>query len=435
MKMWIKRALRIAMALTVFTAGPAYAGPKIDHWVTASGARVFFVETRALPMLDVQVAFAAGGAYDPQDKAGLSGLTRGLLRLGAGGLDEKQIGEKLADLGAQLGTGGDDDRATVSLRTLSDPAQRLPAVELMARVLQQPDFPETVLSREKKRAITNLEDSLTRPDTLAARAFSQAIYGQHPYGMVATPESIDAVSRDDLVAFYRAHYAPTTAVVTLVGHVSRAEAEAIARKLTDGLPRNPAARALPPVTPPSVAEIRIAHPAAQAHVLIGSPVMRRGDTDYFPLVLGNYTLGGGGFVSRLMQEVREKRGLAYSVYSYFAAYRDAGPLQLGLQTKREQTGEALAVARNTLAKFLADGPSAEELAAAKANLVGGFPLRLDSSRKLLENVAVIGFYDLPLDWLDTYRQKMQAVSAADIRDAFARRVRPENLITVIVGPE
>lgn len=430
----MKTMLHGALAALVLLAGSALAGPRIDHWQTASGAKVFFVESGALPMLDVQVAFPAGAAYDPPGKAGLSALVTGQLSLGAGGLDEKQIADRLADLGAQLGGGGDQDRATVSLRTLSDPAQRMPAIELMARILQQPEFPQAVVEREKQRAIRGLEDALTRPDTLASRAFSQALYAGHPYGQVATVDSLTAIRRDDLVAFHRAHFSPDTAVVTLVGNISRAEAEAIATDLTDGLPRQAAAPALPPVPPSTGQELRIAHPAAQAHVLIGLPVLRRGDPDYFPLLLGNYTLGGGGFVSRLMQEVREQRGLAYSVYSYFVAYREAGPFQLGLQTKREQAGEALALARATLARFLAEGPSEAELVAAKANLVGGFPLRLDSSRKLLDNVAVIGFYGLPLDWLDTYRSRMQAVTAAQVRDAFARRVQPAQIVTVVVGP-
>jgi zinc protease len=177
----------------------------------------------------------------------------------------------------------------------------------------------------------------------------------------------------------------------------------------------------------------VPHPAAQAHVLIGLPALKRGDPDFFALQVGNYTLGGGGFVSRLMHEVREKRGFAYSVYSAFLPLAQPGPFQIGLQTRKEQTGEALSVARGVLADFLAEGPDDAELLAAKQYLSGSFPLRLDSNRKLLENVAVIGFYGLPLDYLDTYVNQIEKVTAEDVRAAFARHVQPENLVTVVVG--
>jgi zinc protease len=151
------------------------------------------------------------------------------------------------------------------------------------------------------------------------------------------------------------------------------------------------------------------------------------------LQVGNYTLGGGGFVSRLMQEVREKRGFAYSVYSAFLPLAQTGPFQIGLQTRKEQSDEALSVARDVLTRFLAEGPDEAELLAAKQYLAGSFPLRLDSNSKLLDNVAVIGFYGLPLDYLDTYVGQIEKVTVADIRAAFARHVRPENLVTVVVG--
>ena len=168
---------------------------------------------------------------------------------------------------------------------------------------------------------------------------------------------------------------------------------------------------------------------------IGLPAIERGNPDFFPLLVGNYTLGGGGFVSRLMKEVRDKRGYAYSVYSYFAPLKQTGPFQIGLQTKRSQARDALKVTREVLTDFLKDGPSDDELAAAKANLTGSFPLRLDSNKKILDNVANIGFYGLPLDYLDQYQAKVQEVTADDVRKAFARRVRPENLITVTVAAD
>ena len=186
---------------------------------------------------------------------------------------------------------------------------------------------------------------------------------------------------------------------------------------------------------PVASEQRIAHSAAQAHLMIGVPALKRGDPDFFPLIVGNYSLGGGGFVSRLMKEVRDKRGLAYGVQSYFMPMVQPGPFQIGLQTKKAQANEALQVVREVLAGFLADGPNEEELQAAKQNLVGSFPLRLDSNQKILDNVAAIGFFGLPLDYLDHYAENVEKVTAAQIKAAFARHVRPENMVSVIVGGE
>ena len=411
------------------------AGPKIEHWVAPSGARVFFVENHTLPMLDVQVDFAAGTARDPGDKVGLAALTHALLDMGVAGMDETRIANRLADVGAQISGGADMDRASVSLRTLSAADKREVALEIYRSVLSAPKFPADVFEREKARTLASLKESLTCPDAIASRAFWAAMYPAHAYGHHATPESVAAIRRSDLESFYRDNYKAGAAVVTMVGDLTRREAETVAQKLTADLPNGASTTA--PVTPlmPPGGEQRIAHPAAQAHVLIGMPALKRGDPDFFALQVGNYTLGGGGFVSRLMSEVREKRGFAYSVYSHFMPLAQPGPFQIGLQTKKEQTNEALQVSRDVLQKFLDEGPNEAELLAAKQNIAGSFPLRLDSNRKILDNVAVIGFYGLPLDYLDIYVSNVEKVTAADICAAFSRHVRPENLVTVIVGGE
>ena len=428
----LSRAAWAALAVTPL----AQAAPVIQHWQTASGARVYFVESRALPIVDVQVDFSAGSAYDPAEKAGLASLTRGVLDLGAGELDENAIAGRLADLGAQLGGGADLDRASVSLRTLADETKREPALAILRSVLQAPRFAPEVIERERARRSAALKDALTRPDTLAARAFWAALYPEHPYGRQTTPDGLNALTRADVQAFYAAHYRAERATVTLVGDLSRAQAETIAASLVEGLPQGAAAGsslAAPQGYAPG--ETRIAHPSAQAHVYLGLPAIRRGDPDFFPLIVGNYTLGSGGFVSRLMKEVREKRGYAYSVYSSFSPLAQPGPFQIVLQTKGAQADDALAVAREVLARFVAEGPSAAELQAAKQNLVGGFPLRLDSNRKILDNVALIGFYGLPLDYLDRYAANVERVSAADVKAAFARHVALDRLSTVVAGGE
>lgn len=429
----LTRLARAAVLGVGLAATSAHAAPAIQHWIAPTGARVHFVESRALPLVDIQVSFAAGSALEPADKAGLAGMTQALLDAGAGGLDEQTIADRKADLGIELSGGTDNDRASMALRSLSSATELDAAVELAATLLARPSFPAEVLERERSRAIAGLREALTKPGALAARQFNAALYAGHPYGHDSTPESLAAIGREDLVGFHRRHYGANRAAVAIVGDLDRAAAERIALRLTEHLPATAPATPLPAPAATSAHTFRIPHPSAQAHILIGQPGMAREDADYFPLLVGNYVLGGGGFVSRLTAEVREKRGFAYSVYSAFSPQQVAGPFQIGLQTRGGQTEEALAVVRATLAAFLAEGPSAAELQAAKDNLVNGFGLRLDANAKLLDYVSMIGFYGLPLDWLERYPRAVEAVGIDAVRDAWQRRIRPAQLITVIAG--
>lgn len=423
----------VVLAAGTLAASAAQAGPQIQHWTAPSGAQVYFVETRALPLLDVQVDFAAGSAYDPPGLAGLAGLTMSLLDAGAGGLDEQTIAERKADIGAQIDGEVDRDRASLSIRSLSSATERDAAIELAATLLAQPAFPADIVERERQRASASLQEALMRPATLASRAFTAALYPDHPYGSITTLNSLNAISRDALIDFHRRHYGAARATVAIVGDVDRATAEAIAERLTAGLPASPAAAPLPQPLQPAASTVRIPNPSTQAHILVGQPGLARTDPDYFALLVGNYVLGGGGFVSRLTHEVREQRGFAYSIYSAFVPQQVAGPFQIGLQTRGDQADEALAVVRDTLDRFIAEGPSAEELQAAKDNLINGFGLRLDANAKILGYVAMIGFYRQPLDWLDAYPRAVAAVSAEQVRDAFSRRIHPQQMVTVVAG--
>ncbi len=414
----------------------ARAGITIQHWTAPSGARVFFVETHALPMLDVQIDFAAGTAYDPPGKAGTAALTQTVIDLGAEGMDETAISNRLADLGAMLSGNIDRERASIGLRTLSAEDKRTPALNVLRAVLSTPQFPEAVFEREQARSVAALKESLTQPDTIANRAFWAALYPNHPYGVSATPESVAAVQRNDLVEYHRQHFTARRAVVSIVGDVTRAQAETLAQHLTEALPTSEQGTTIASPLPPSGKEERIAHPSsAQAHLMLGTQALKRGDPDFFALQVGNYTLGGGGFVSRLMKEVREMRGYAYSVHSYFIPMTHSGPFRINLQTKKTQANEALALTRKVLTDFLRNGPNEAEIKAAKQNLIGSFPLNLDTNRKILDNVAIIGFYGLPLDYLDHYEENIEKVTAADIKAAFARHVDLKRLITVLVGAE
>ena len=412
----------------------SHAAVKIDHWQTTSGSHVYFVENHDLPIIDLSVSLPAGSARDSKETSGLASVTKHLMPLGAAGMNEEDITNAFADIGAQRGGSLGADRAVFSLRTLA--SEQGKALAIFNKILHQPDFPQKILEREKTRIIAGLQESATRPGSISNKTFMQAMYGKHPYSLRATGEveTVKAITRADLQAFYQQYYSANSAVIAMIGDLTQAQAKVIAENMTRGLPQTAAVPAIEKVTMPSEAvSKRISHPASQAHILLGHPGVKRGDKDYFPLYVGNYILGGGGFVSRLTEEVREKRGLVYSVYSYFLAMAELGPFQIGLQTKKEQADEALAVVKETLAKYIKNGVTEKELKAAKSNITGGFPMRLDSNKEILGYLSMIGFYKLPLSYLDDFNRKVNQVTAAQVKDAFNRRVHPEKFVSIIVG--
>ena len=429
-------------AAAIFFINSAWAGIPIQHWTQPGGARVYLVESPAIPMVDVQIDLDAGGRRDPADKPGLanlmaSGTSNGVRASGSlPAMDEHQLSEAWADLGASFGGSASADRMSFALRSLTYPDLLDKALGLAARQLGEPSFPEAPWLRDRPKLIASLKEANTRPATLAARAFNRAVYGSHPYGWEMTEESLLRTSVADLRALHASAVRACDARVSVVGALNRAQADAMVTRLLARLPKTACAPqpSVPEVQPLAQAsEQRIAFASAQAHVLLGQPGYQRNDPDFFALTVGNHILGGGGFTARLTEEVREKRGLTYSVYSYFAPGLHAGAFTIGLQTRPDQAEQALTLVREVLAKFVTEGPTEKELQAAKDNLIGGFALRLDSNRKLLDNVANIAWNGLPLDYLDTWTQRVERLTVADVRAAIARKVQPANLATVVLG--
>lgn len=413
-----------------------WAALNIQHWTTAEGSEVYFVENHTLPMMDISVNFRAGSAYDAAETSGAAAVTHHLMPLVAGGLEEETLTNRFADIGAVLGGSFDADRASFKLRTLTSEQQA--ALDAFTLVLHKPDFPQSVLAREQERIIAALQEAETEPDSIAQKAFMRSVYGMHPYSLDQNGEvsTVQSLTVAQLRQFYQTYYTAKSAVIAIMGDLTTTQAEQIAERLSAGLPQGPAVAAIPPVNALTVPSVKkLPHPAMQAHILLGQPGNMRGDPDFFPLYVGNYILGGGGFVSRLTEEVREKRGLAYSVYSYFMPMSQLGPFQIGLQTKKEQADEALTLVKDTVQQFVDKGVTDKELAAAKDNLIGGFPLRIGSNSKILEYLNMIGFYKLPLDYLDSFNQHVSQVTVQQINDAFKRRIHPDRFATVIVGAE
>ncbi len=425
----------------------AWAALPIEHWTQPNGVQVYLVQSHSLPMVDVQIDFDAGSRRDPADKAGLASataatLSRGIRRNGdLPGMEQRELNEAWADLGAVFGASAGNDRMEFFLRTLTDPDLLARVLALAARQIGEPSFQPAAWARERELRIASLRESYTRPAAVAARAFTAAVYGKHPYGRETTEASLTNITDSDMYALYDRYILPCLAKVSVVGAVTRAQTERLVSSLfvhldaAHGRKECPVLPPVPEVAPlaQSSAQQSIAFDSAQAHVLIGQPGIRRNDPDFLALTVGNYVLGGGGFVSRLMSQVREKRGLSYSVYSYFAPGLHAGAFTVGLQTRPDQAVQAVALTQEVVAQFVREGPSAQELQAAKNNLIGGFALRFDSNRKLLGNVANIAWNGLALDYLDNWTAQVDRLSAADVKAAFERVLQPQTMVTVVVG--
>lgn len=430
------KLLKVTMLVTgLVLAQSALAADKIQHWVTENGARVYFSQDMSLPMVDVRIVFDAGSARD-NGKSGVSQLTNGMLSEGAAGYSAKQLAEQFEAVGAQFSNGALKDMAWLSLRSLREDRYFEPALANLKNILNKPDLPASAFKRELSRMKVGLKARQQSPAAIANEAFYKALYGTHPYGQPSggTKASLDGMTLKDLKRHYQRYYVASNAVVAVVGQLTREQAETMVKDLMSALPAGKKVEKLPEVKPLSESKtVRIDFPSRQSHVLVGQLGTRRGDSDYFTLYVANHPFGGSGFASRLVEEVREKRGLAYSVYSYFMPMRSFGPFQMGLQTRNDQAEQALGIINTELRRYVDSGPTDKELTDSVKNITGGFPLRVDSNRKRVEYLSMIGFYNLPLDYLNTFISKIKAVDQSKIKDALSRRIDPEKLVTVIVG--
>lgn len=421
----------------------AYAILPIEKLDSYKGAQAYLVQTKALPMVDIEVSIDAGDRYDPSGKSGVADMVAGLMNYGARGdkglLTEAQIADEIADLGANIGLSVGGERAILRIRSLSRKDLRDRAVQLAAAMLSAPSYDPKIVEREKQRTITSLREAETKPEFVLERRFKKSVYGNYPLADSPSVQSVGSINVNDLKQFHKQFYRGDRMIVSIVGDVDRAQAAEIVQTLLKQIPQSgqPIAK-LPdlqrsPVETLVQREIQIPFDSQQAHIAMGMTAVARNNPDYFPLLVGNYVLGGGGFVSRLMSEVREKRGLAYSVFSYFAPGKENGIFQAGLQTKNDQAALALDVMSTTIAQFIADGPTPSELEAAKSNLINGYPLRIDNNRKLLDNVSSIAWNDLPLDTMDIWTKQVEAVTLEQVKASFQKYLAMDRMKIVVLG--
>ncbi|HXH54275.1 MAG TPA: pitrilysin family protein [Gammaproteobacteria bacterium] len=407
----------------------------IQDWSTANGARVYFVATEGIPIIDVQVNFDAGSARD-NEKPGLAALCIHLLDQGISEASADLIAEKFEDSGAKFSVEIDRDRSIISLRSLTDPKLLSPVIALYTDLISNPTFPEKNIEILRSQTLIGLKRNLQQPATVASQAFFKAIYKNHPYAEPAcgTIDGVSKITQADLVQFHQQYFVAKNATITIVGGISKEQATDIANQIAQKLPVGNLAAPLPNVELLTEStHINIPFPAEQTHVLTGQPCATENDPDYFSLLVGNNILGGGMLTSRLFNDVRNDRGLAYNVISAVLQLQKPAPFVIRLQTKNDQTKEAITVLQNTLLKFINEGPTEQEVLEAKQAIIRSFPVEISNNEKIINVVSRMGFYQLPLDSLAAYHKQVDAVTISEIKSAFQRRINPEKLGLIVVG--
>lgn len=431
----MRKLFFIALCLCFSTASIAKPVLDIHTWKTSNGVNVFFVRAAQVPMLDAAVIFKAGSIYDA-GKYGLATLTNAMLNEGAGQYNVDQLANNFNNVGAIFGNFTDKETSVFSLRTLVQAKYLQPAIKTFTTILSKPTFPQASLQRIKREMLIGLQAAEQQPGYIAGRAYAKAIWGAHPYAFPTegNAQTIPNLTQAQVAAFYNQYYIAQNATVVMVGDLTQVQAHVIASQIAGNLPLGIPAHAPQEATENAAASINLPFPSTQNTILIGTLGIKRNSPKLLPLQVGNYILGGGGNLgSILMSNVREKYGLTYGVSSNFAPLTDKGTFTISLKTRNDQAERASNMVQDYLANFIASGPTTAQLKAAKNYLLGSFPLKLSNNGQILGVVMQIAYYHLPLDYLDTYQQRLKAITKQQIKTAFADTVDLKNLVVVSVG--
>jgi len=427
--------LFFSLWFTAFNTANAAKILPIERWQTKQGTPVIFYQAMDIPMLTVSLAFKAGAAYDEQ-RFGLSTLTTRLLNQGNDGLDANTLANRLAETGAQFSNENNRDMIVLHLKTLTEKDALKQATTLFTRIVKQPDFPEKAFEREKNQQRMAIKQALESPDEIANQTFFRALYQAHPYAHPINGDlkTLDAITLEDVRRFHQTFFVSQNATLVLVGALNRKNAEALAEQITQNIPKGKKAPNIPNAKPlPEAMDVHVPFPSSQTVLRLGQLGINHHDPRYFPLLVGNYTLGGGALVSRLANELREKRGLTYGVHSQFVPMPELGPFVIGFSTQTAQAEKAETLTRDTLKAFVKTGPNDDELKAAKQYLMGSFPLSIASNQSMASILLKMTFYGLPDNYLDTYTDNINAVDTQQIQAAFQKSIHPSRLLQVMVG--
>jgi len=408
---------------------------KIEQWYTPEGAKVLFTHAPGLPMLDVALNFDAASSRDG-DKHGLATLTNSLIGTASKYHSEEQIINQFESLGSEFSTTSLKDMSIISMRSLTRRDILQSSLDLFTEVVSKVDYQQRYLSREKKQTLRTIEAAKQSPASIANNKFNQLVFAGHPYAhkKIGTKDSLEQINLADLKQHYRRYYVAKNLTIALVGDISKAHAKQIARQLSHGLNSGQKARDNQLVAPLLKSEqVHVEFPSTQTHLLIGQVGINRTHPDYYALYLGNHILGGSGLTSILSDEIREQRGLAYSTSSYFTKMKSNGFFLIKLQTKNSQANQAKKVVLEALKNFRNNAIDEQKLQDGKDNIIGGFALETASNANILTYLSIIGFYDLPLDYLSRFTSKIKDISAYDIQNAYQRLIKMDKLVVLSVG--
>jgi zinc protease len=431
----MRKTLLVGLCLSVLASAQAKRAVNFEEWTTPQGLHVYYLQANDIPMADISVAFGAGSARDGQHP-GIATLTGSLLNQGTSTQNQQQIAVAFDQVGAQFAWEVEKDVATVSLRTLTDPSAYEPALKTFIDVISKPTFPEAEIKNQKNQQLVNILQEQQSPNVVASQRFLANLYGSHPYGHagLGTADSVKAITAADFTTFYHRYYVAANAVLVIVGNLDKTQAEKVATAIASTLPQGKKAEPIPALTDKKSASLdAIPFPATQSNIIIGQLGIAYKNPDLMTLNVGNHILGGGSLFSRLITEVRVKRGLSYGVYSSFVPLESPGPFMVTLATRKEKAAQALSITADTVAAYIKQGPSEAELAAAKKYITGSFPLRLASNQDISNILITMGFYQLPNDHLDTYIARVNAVTSEKIRAAFLKYLNPQTMLTVQIG--
>jgi len=428
------RAL-VPLAALLAVASASAASPPVVRQTLGSGARVQVSPQPSVPMVIVDVLVDAGSRLDPPGKEGLANLTADLLTEGAGKRTAEQIHEAADFIGASLASQAGEDLAYANVKVVRKDLDQ--GLDLLLDCLLRPTFANAEIERRKTAILASIRASEDSPGTLADRAFDKQLFGPSSYGhpVEGWPATVKKLTRKDVLDFYQRYYTPERSIVTVVGDVRPVEViAALEQRLQawKGSGKEPSSRPSPVPAAPTV--LVIDKPLTQANIVLGHAGVARDNPDWYALTVMNHILGGGAFSSRLFSSVRTKGGLAYSINSGFSATKEPGAFKVGMQTKGESAQEAVAKVREEIARMRETTVSEQELSDAKQYLTGSFPMKFDSNAKIAGLLAQIEFFGLGNDYLDTYKDRIDAVTAADVQRVAQKYLSPDDLILVVVGP-
>jgi zinc protease len=430
-----RRFAALAVLLVAAAAGPAEAANKVERVISPGGIEAWLIRDATIPIVAIEIGFSTGAALDPADRTGLSRMAVSLLDEGAGDLDSQAFQGRLEDLASRISFNATLDTITGSVSTLKEKLGD--TLELLRLSITRPRFDPGDVDRIRSQLLVSLSREAEDPNGLATRTWFRANFPGHPYGRGSrgSAAGLRAVTPDELKGWVRQRLTLDRLKIGVAGDVDPAELGPLLDRTFGALPRTADRPVVPDVVPQAAGGdvMVVQKPLPQTVVMLGGVGVSRTDPDYYAAFVVNYVLGGGGFTSRLTEEVREKRGLAYSVYSSLSPLDHAALLFGGTATQSARVGESLKIIRDVWAEFGRGGPTEKELADAKTYLTGSFPLRLDSTGRIASTLASMQLEELGIDYLDTRNAKVEAVTMADARRVAARLFDPARLSTVMVG--